>query len=337
MLPEASSPLPNLHVEANPEMLGVRPDGTVSELILKCLEQLADSATSPEKVALVITDDFTSAVRSRMPISLGKSFTEERGGGIVGGKTMQVGDEIHVVVHAWMFLDADAAERIGLDAESVASLRVHEEARARLALRTVTHEAQHVAMDQAGEGSCEYPSPSWRRQYFLVIADQIISEYRAECGVLLDLRDDGDELPPSDSLAALVNLLVAAERDFRSHGDARKLASECATHCQVAWKRLAYLAAARRVRAIDAEIEVPSPGEESLWATMVGPFWARFESFLSAVPPAYSRVENGALISNITDLADLFEQWMASFSIDWTDDFFFVDTDELAARTSTLG
>lgn len=94
------------------EVLGMNPaQPEPTELISFCSAVIGTVAPEPEKVALVITGDFVESVKSRLPEGQYRdSFSLERGAGIVGGKAMAVREEIHVLLHAYMFADPDWAD-----------------------------------------------------------------------------------------------------------------------------------------------------------------------------------------------------------------------------------
>lgn len=272
----------------SPESLGFVP-GTdrLPETLLDCLATLSVLALRDEKVVLVVSGQFVDSVKARLPESPYRDlYGTTRGAGIVGGKTLVVDDEVHVVMDAWTFYDPHVLASLGADPEIVDALRETTEYRGRLARRTAHHEAQHVAMEQSGEDSIDLEGLSWDRQSLLSLAHQVISEYRAELGVPVVLREQHQTDFPLDSLAALrADLRQIVLVDYQQHRDAAKLAYDVAQESHHLWKALAYVAAARRV--FGFPIGGPAPDDVAAaedWDLMAQPHWATLEALLSEIP-----------------------------------------------------
>lgn len=297
-----------------------------------CRAVLASHALQPDEVVFVITGDFVESVKARLPEgSYRDAYDENRGAGIVGGKTMRVGDEIHVVFHAWLFLDADATESAGWDAEVVSQLRESADARARQLRRIVVHEAQHVAIEQAGEAEVNLDGLSWQRQNLLSVSHQIIEEYRAELAVPVDLREQHEVEFPVEGLAALrEDLRRIATVEYQKHLDVDRLAHEVTQQSLHAWKSLAYVAAARRVYEIPVGGQVPArvSGTEE-WRLMADPHWVRFEEMLSRVPAGVVRIPPGELTGVTDELADLLVDWLRTLGFLWSETQFLIESWDL--------
>lgn len=95
---------------------------------------------------------------------------------------MRVGEEMHVIFPAWLFVDS-AWARATLSEEEAEQITAAADSRVRQTRRTGLHEAQHVAMDQAGEDDQDFGDMPWARQNILTVAHQVIAEYRAELGI----------------------------------------------------------------------------------------------------------------------------------------------------------
>ncbi len=314
------------------EALGVTsgPDGAnLTDSLLFCLGLTSTVALRDDEVVLVITGDFVESVNARLPEGTPQdTYDRTRGAGTVGGKTMVVGNEVHVLLDAWTFYDADVIETRGGDAETVAALRDHAEQRGRLAQRTAAHEARHVAMEQAGEDEVDLDGLTWSQKNFVSAAHQLISEYRAELGVPLSLREDSEATLTPDSLATLRNDLrriVAVE--YQQHRVVSKLALDVMQQSLHLWKVLAYLAAARRVFGIPlGEPVLHHPADSEDWQLMVDAHWTDFERLLSDIPEGGVRVDMGELDKRTTALADLLPQWLRTFGFAWTTDQFIIES-----------
>lgn len=326
--PEATEPIssgPYLAIEfADLEVLGMQPDRPIAtELMTFCTTALEVFALRPDEVTLIITADFVESVKSRLPEGHYRDgFALERGAGEVGGKTMWVDGDIHVLLHAWLFIDASVAAAAALSPEHAASITDSAGERDQQARRTVIHEAQHVAMMQAGEDDLDFSDAPWGRRNLLTLALQLIGEYRAELGVVPDLRSELDRTVPISSFTVLLeDLRRIACVEYQDHLDVGRLSYDVAQQCQHAWKALAYLAAARRV----AEVPLGDPLPEAVtgsdeWTLMVGTHWAELETLLGEIPAGYRRVSQSDLANWISDLADLLTRWLRTLGFRWHDE-----------------
>lgn len=316
----------------DPETLGVRAgaDGAIlTDSLLFCLGVTSALALRDGEVVLVVTGDFVESVKARLPEGPYRdSYDRTRGAGTVGGKTLVVGDEVHVLLDAWMFYEADVIEARGGDADTVAALRDHAEDRGRLARRTASHEARHVAMEQSSEDEVVLDELTWDRQNFLSVAHQVISEYRAELGVPLDLREEYELGLTQGSLAALRDdLRRIATVEYQQHRDVGKLAYDVTQQSHHLWKVLAYLAAARRVFGVPLGEPVPyHPADAENWELMVEAHWATFEKLLNGIPEGGVRIEEGELDEKRTSLADLLFEWLRTFGFAWSTDQFLIES-----------
>lgn len=275
-------------------------------LISFCQRTLADMAPDPDAVLLVITGDFVHSVTKRLPTETDETgLSEERGAGRVAGKTMEVDDEIHVLIPTWHFPDP-------LEVESQKDVSDRE----RIARRTILHEAQHVVMMQAGEDFKDFSSEPWARGHFLSGAHQILAEYRAELAVPRSLWEESDWDFPADSLKALQDGLRACEDSYCLSGDLDALSQKVYQQALHLWKRFAYLAAARRI----AEISTPPDAStKRLWASMGSEHWGPFEDLLGQVASAQTRVPQIELEHTADKLADLLQKWLVSLGYRWQD------------------
>lgn len=295
----------------DPALLGVNPEaGTVSPLIYECLKILGAASLRPAETQLVIAGDFVASVRDRLPVGPYRDhYDTTRGDGFVGGKTLTLPDgHIDVVMPAGIFVPVE-------DDDEAARERIL------IAIRTVSHEAQHVAMGQAGEAEVtEFENePGWARRNFLVAADQVIGEYRAEAAIDLALRS-ALAWEPVDILRRVRNdLRRVALVDYQEHLDVRRLSQEAGQQAHTAWKLLAYVAAS--LRNDDGTFE-DLPGDvlgNPRWDEMAGAHWARYIEILGKVPPGSVRIGRAELELYIADLATLLQEWLVDFGFEWTD------------------
>lgn len=307
--------------DADSVMLGMDPRQPVATpLIDFCRGALELLALRPDEVKLVIAGDFFESVKSRLPDGPYRdSFDLERGAGSVAAKTLVVDGEVHVVFPAFLFLDSDAA-REHLSPEDAEQVATSEEARADMARRTATHEAQHVAMEQAGEDNPDFSAAGRARQDFLTAAHQVISEYRAELGVPPELREDYEIDFPLESLSHLRSALQRYVASYQEHREVDRLAYEVVQETHHVWKALAYVAAARRIAESEVGGSVPENVVESdLWRLMVEDHWEDFERLLSVIPSGGIRVDPSDLERWTDELADVLDAWLTEFGFVWED------------------
>lgn len=310
------------------ELLGMDPQSPVATETLSFSSALLGAiALSPESCQLVVTGDFVESVKQRLPrAEYRDGFDIARGAGLVGGKTMRVGEEVHVLLPATLFITDTATIAVpGSSEEPVTFVQAfglsNAEVRDKIARRTVLHEAQHVAMIQAGEDVDPSEDEPWVHRNFLTVANQVISEYRAERAVPADLRDADDE---QDALSGLLALRADFHRiaavEYQDHLDVARLQYGIVQESHTAWKVLAYFAAARRVAGIPVEQPVSSRlADTDEWSMMAAPHWDRFEELLADLPPGTVRVDIDELARVTTALADLFPAWLGSFGFLWRD------------------
>lgn len=308
--------------DADLEALGMDPvNPSPTELMDFCRAALGTLAIRVEEVTFVIAGDFIESVKSRLPAGAYRdAFDVDRGAGTVGAKTMRVGDEIHVIFPAGLFLDS-AWARATLSPEDAEQITGTAEFRAKQVRRTVVHEAQHVAMDQAGEDNQDFGSVPWARHNFLVVAHQVIAEYRAELGVPSDLREAYEAEFPVESLNHLrEDLRRITTVEYQSHLNVERLAYDVVQQSHHVWKMLAYVAAARRIAG--AGIGEPFPAEMTrteAWTLMAEPHWRAFEEILSQIPSGGVRVAAADLSAWTSELADLLVAWLKTFGFVWRD------------------
>jgi hypothetical protein len=307
---------------ADLEALGVDPaDPSPTELMNFCRAVLGTLAARAEEVTLVIAGDFVESVRSRLPDGPYRdAFDVDRGAGMVGAKTMRVGDEIHVVFPAWLFLDSAWAQ-VTLPHEEAEQITSTAESRAKQTRRTAVHEAQHVAMDQAGEDNQDFGDMPWARQNFITVAHQVIAEYRAELGVPSDLREDYEAAFPVEALDLLrEDLRRITTIEYQSHLDVGRLAYDVVQQTHHVWKLLAYVAAARRIAGVELGEAFPSEMTRSeAWILMAEPHWAAFEALLGRIPSGGVRVDAADLNAWTGELADLLAEWLQTYGFVWRD------------------
>jgi hypothetical protein len=270
------------------EALGVDPkDPQPTELMNICRVILATVALRPAEVVFVVTGDFVESVRSRLPEEVRHRFDMDRGAGTLAAKTMHLNDAVHVLFDDWLFHDLDYARQV-LPEDEAAEFAGTAPAREKAVMRTATHEAQHVAMYQAGEDSADFAGLQWARATLLGPAHQVE--------------------------------LVRITSRYRRHGDIVGLMYSVVEQATHAWKALAYLAAFRRVSGVPVGEALPAEVTDTrTWTRMVQPHWDRFEQILSTAPPGGTRLTPGELEDTIGELADLLASWLQTFGFVFRD------------------
>jgi hypothetical protein len=290
------------------EAIGIdaaNPVGT--ELMAWCAAFLGAVALEPARTRLVMSGDFMTSVRDRLePGFYRDNYSVERNNGIVGGKTMTLPNgDIDVIVPASLFKEAHDGE--------------HPQEAAQLIRHTVAHEAFHVAMNQAGENGNRFEDQPWVRRNFLVAADEIINEFRAESAVAPKLRSDDFRW---DAIEILRSLRIALERiaavEYQDHLDVSRLQYGIVQQCHTAWKLLGCMAAEHR----DFETgELTAVSESTithdLWQRMVATPWPAFAEVLNLVEPGSKRVDRTELDAQASALADILEQWLKLLGFQW--------------------
>jgi hypothetical protein len=294
----------------DPAAVSVEPSaGLVSPLIAHCLAVIAAAVPHPGDTRLVISGDFVSSVKDRLaPGPYRDSYSTDRNDGSVGGKTLRLADgTIDIVMPSVVFEAADDEETNGF--------------RAVLAIRTVTHEAQHVAMYQAEEAETDtYDEQPWARQNFLHAADQVIDEYRAETAIEPNLRGALGVWNPVDILERLrSDLSQIALVDYQAHLDVGRLSYDVGQQTHTAWKLLGYVAASMRHE--DGAFDALAPEVETArtWQDMASVHWPLFLDVLSTVPPGSERIGRETLQPAVHALATLFQDWLRDLGFDWRD------------------
>lgn len=191
-----------------PASLGLDPEKpAASELMSWCAMALGILSLDVSTVRLVVTGDLIESVKQRSTSEhQQQNYDTRRNSGIVAAKTMSLGDgRVDVLVPAWWF-SIEVTDDQKDDCE-------------RLAKRTTVHEAQHVAMAQAGEADGDYAGEPWARHNFLNIADQVIGEYRAETAVGPALRGADDVWDEIDVLVTLKEHLRRIVDEYQVHLD----------------------------------------------------------------------------------------------------------------------
>lgn len=290
------------------ELLGMSPDVPVgTELMSSCAAIIRAFAPNPDGVRLVITGDFVSSARTRSVTEhQQQNYDVARNAGTVGGKTMRLADgTIDVLLPAYLFAP-DPDERI------LAGRRI-------IATRTATHEAFHVAMDQAGETVTDYTREPSVRANLLYIADSVMEEYRAEVSLAYDLRRAPEcAWEPLEIVTHLRDALRrVASVEYQAHLDVGRLCTDIGVECLHAWQLLAYIAAAQTqeegsVAALPDEVT-----SDPLWVWMVEPHWSAFSSILSRIPPALVRTPRADLEPLVAQLADELHEWLETLGFRW--------------------
>jgi hypothetical protein len=184
----------------------------------------------------------------------------------------------------------------------------------------VTHEAFHVAMDQAGEADSDFEGEPWVRRNFLVAADAIINEFRAESAVPPEVRSGDFRWDAVEILRTLRDALVrVASVEYQDHLDVGRLQIDIVEQCHTAWKLLGCKLAEHQDFETGEFTQLPvSTTSPDLWQRMAADFWPSFTEELSSVQPGSERVDRADLDALATTLADVLEQWLEALGFQWT-------------------
>jgi hypothetical protein len=261
-------------------------------------------AIEPARTRLKMSGDFTRSVRDRLePGFYRDNFTVERNNGIVGGKTMTLlNGDVDVIVPAILFKEV-------LDGE-------HPREAEQLIKHTVAHESFHVAMNQAGEGDSRFEDQPWVRRNFLVAADEIINEFRAESAVPLEFRSGEFRWDPLEILQSALKRIAAEE--YQDHRDVSRLQYGIVQQCYTAWKLLGCMLAEHQDFGTGELAQLlESTATHDLWERMAAGVWPTFTEVLSLVQPGSVRVGRAELDTQATALADVLEQWLELLGFQW--------------------
>ena len=299
----------------NPVLLGMDEETWIpTQQVNLARAILALTAVDMTKVVLVVTGDMVASTRERLEPHLRDAFSDERGAGTLGGKTMNVGDEVHVLMPFWFYVDADAAASMQ-PGEEADEFSANTEGRVALARRIIVHEAQHVRMTQKGEAGVDLSGTDRARRDFLFLAHDVLDEYRAELGVAADFREAFEYEVAAETLPAFREGLKRAVRENQRHRNVETLMDAVLAQAQHAWKALANVAAARRVGAVTE----PLSASGTDWDELAAPYWDRLEELLGMTPPPAEQFTPEAQRPLMEALADLLDEWLRGLGFLWRD------------------
>lgn len=295
----------------DPALLGMDPvNPAATELMTWCATALGLLDIDPANVRITITGDMVTSVRDRSTSDHHReNYDLRRSTGMVAAKTMDTPEGGHeVLMPHWMFdTDKTAEQRENCDA---------------LVKRTIVHEAQHVVMSQAGETADTYAAEPWARRNFLVVAQQVVDEYRAESAVPLELRTHDSGWDCLDVLVTLRDDLRSIVYNYQTHLDVGRLSNEVGQECQTAWKVFSYIAAERQTAEVADQPLSDAVLADPLWPRMVGEHWEEFSGILARIPSGLERIPAAELDLHVRDLATELQAWLATIG------YRFVDNDE---------
>lgn len=297
----------------DPDAIGVDVEaGLLPDLLNWCADTLASSVPEPKRASLVVTGDFVSSVRSRLPDSApAESYGVERGAGIVAGKTMDRGDgTIDVLLPAFFFV-TDASD----DQKNAA---------ARIASRTLVHEAAHVASIQ-NQQTYEYAGEPGRDGDLATLAYEILDEYRAEVAVPLDLRQGELPLDFLSALDTLAEALGRAAAVYQQHHVVPQLVFEVADAASVAWKQMACVAALERLDPQQSSV-TDDVRADPRWERMAETRWAAFQQALARSRAGNEVMEANEIALIVEELAATLLLWLEDLGFVWSEDRFDIST-----------
>jgi hypothetical protein len=282
--------------------------GSLPDLLRWCVDTLASSVPEPDKASLVVTGDFVGSVRSRLREgSPAESYGVERGTGIVAGKTMDRGDgTIDVLLPAFFFV-ADAGDE-------------QRSASARIASRTLVHEAAHVAALQ-NEQTFDYAGEPGRDGDLQTLAYEILDEYRAEVTVPLEMREGELPLDGLEALDTLAQGLARAAAAYQQHHVVPKLVAEVANAASVAWKQMACMAALERLEPEQSSV-TDDVRADSQWQRMAGARWSDFQQSLDRARPGNEVMAAEEIALIVEELTATLLAWLEDLGFIWSEDRF---------------
>lgn len=291
---------------ANLELLGVDAEaGTAPQLVTECVVLLAACGVDTTKTRLVITGDFVRSVQDRGDpgSTYHENYDTARNTGVVAGKTIKRPDSsIDILLQAGFFVPTDDGDDEGPT----------------IAFRTLVHEAQHAVIYQNDEAGSQFEAELWARRNFLLCADQVMEEYRAEAVACRVTSQSGWNTPDlGKTLRAWFEVLQrVAVHEYQDHLDVEKLAYDVLQETHTLWKLLAYVVAELSVT---GETLPEGVTDDDLWVLTIEPHWAEFTALLNAVPDGHQRTSRADLDCMAGKLADLMAHWLPKFGFSFRD------------------
>lgn len=280
----------------DPALIGVHPDtGEVPVAMGLCVQALSAIAPRPAQARLVVSGDFVRSVRDRLPPEVAGGYGVRRGSGFVAAKTMPNEDgTVDVLVPSVSFLTYPD------ETPEQATLAV---------LRTVVHEAGHVAMAQRGEVFRPPDDAGWRAGNLLALASEVLAEYRADRGVPATLRKHDAPWNGLEIAKALRADLSRVNASYQQHLDVVVLAQQVGNVTSMAWKTMAFMVAAEAVLPGHPAVEV-STALDPLWQRVAGPHFPALRTALRTAAAGDQPMSPGPLTRSVVAVAEVLGDWL---------------------------
>lgn len=238
-------------------------------------ELLGSLVHRPDDVTLVIPVDIREAIMRR---DNSAPYTMERGGGMVGGRTMEhPGGRVDVIITGDFLVDGDATS--GIRPTAAGGPRVRPAGLA-LLRRTVAHEAQHANMELAGTA----PASRWHYYAAMKICDEHRAQFNAAQAIGTNPPSMTDVL---DTLSHMGEALTAADARYqqsaRLPASVTQLRDDVYIACTVFWTMVAYWAAEYREGDTIGTVPAEISGLQ-IWQRYVGPTWQSLAQALGRLP-----------------------------------------------------
>jgi hypothetical protein len=271
-------------------------------LLSRCREILTAAASDPTSVDLVVSGDFARS--TTRAVTVGDEGEYEPPGGIVTTSACvrrRTDGRLAVLVPISLLLEGALSD-----------------APMRHAIAVVSHEAEHVRIMQAGEPALSFLGLPWGRELVLMVAQQVVNEYRADSGVSARDRTPFD---PTELLAALTSLdRVLAELVAQAVPPGRwngRLGVDAIFSLQDAWTILAMSAARLRNEGGTTSAVRSSLTTETLWQTYAARDWDSFVAALAQVPPRATFDDPTALRAHIETVEVVLQRMLRHAGFRW--------------------
>ncbi|MBM7825117.1 hypothetical protein JOD55_000944 [Arcanobacterium pluranimalium] len=316
-MPQSETNLVNVYFESiKPELAEfISSSSPLPEFLMICINLATEIAEDPSKTNLVITGDFVESTKTRLgDTEAAKSYDLLRGIGVVGGKTIQDGDTMTVLLHADIF-------ELALDYQTNPDPAV-------VFLRTIAHEMNHVSMYQRGESGAPPLDGSWKATNLISSAAAIIDEYRAELGSLRLIDPQEADWNPSESVIWLEDSLIRVVTEYQEHLDVGKLVFDVGSQTLIALKQLAYCAAYERYSGKKRPLDLSRLRYANTQANFPQ-WWNDFRGALDSLPSGENSLSQDAEQKARLHVSNLLDTHLRITGFDWDEPMFTIRHDFL--------
>ncbi|MDK6907086.1 hypothetical protein ACRQD2_09530 [Actinotignum sp. GS-2025e] len=287
------------------------------EFLHLCASLVNEIVPRPEIVNLIITGNFIFSTQKRLDDTpVAKSFNLSRGEGIVGGKTLRLGEESYaILLHASLF-------ELSLDYEANADITIS-------FLKILAHESNHVSMHQRGESSVFLEGRNSKLASLYSVANAIIDEYRAELGALQQIPIEAPEWHPDQISCWLEKALIDVVIKYQQHLDVDRLVLDVGSQVSIALKQLAYCVAYENESGKNTPIHLDDLRYENTQVHF-GHWFESFRHTLTSLPPGDSSFSRQDALKTIETLSKVLDDYLRIVGFDWDEPMFTIKKDFLA-------